>query len=332
MKRNRDIIVARQSDGSRTETQRGMPICATHGRSWCLRGFCFAACLLLATVKTGFALKPSLIWLQDIRFIAYSPSTFDPRPEHRRLPEPGEIRRDLETVRPYFDGLVLYSANTPSDEVLRIAKDLRFRGVVLGVWDVRAETELQAAVELARQYPELIKAISLGNEGLTFGRYTHDQLAASFVWMRERLPEMPLTTSEPIAQYGDTELQDLPDFHAPNIHPVFDFGRDDPDGAAAWTIERADAIREVTGKPVLCKETGWPSGGDERFSPKSQRTFWQALQTQIQRNPYPSLTFVFFEAFDLPWKAEASGMASEGHWGFWKSDRKPKDVVGVLRR
>ena len=302
----------------------------THAALGLARAFVVTCLAVLSlTSNTSVAVTRSLDtqWIHDIHFIAYSPSTSDPRPEHRRVPKPEEIQADLQTLRPCFDGLILYSASEPSDDILRLAKDMRFRGVVLGVWDVQSESELQTAVDPATRCPGLVKAICLGNEGLTFRRYTHEQLASAFVWMRKRLPAMPLATSEPIAQYGDTVLQELPDFHAPNIHPVFDYGRNDIEGAVAWVVERADAVREVTGKPVLCKETGWPSGGAARFTPEAQRAFWRLLQARIGRDPAPKVGFVYFEAFDLPWKASASGIPEEGHWGLWTAGREPKEVV-----
>lgn len=269
-------------------------------------------------------------WMHTIRFVAYSPTGFDPRPGHHRLPDAEEIRADLQTLRPYFDGLILYSAFEPAAAILETARELRFQGVLLGVWDVTSETEMERCVALVERFPHLVKAVCLGNEGLTFRWYTHEQLAAAFARMRSLLPKLPLTTTEPISQYGDTDLQEWPDFHAPNIHPVFDSGQHDPDRAAAWTVERARAVHEVTGKPVLCKETGLPSDGAGRFSPQTQRAFWQALQKHIERNPHSSLAFACFEAFDLHWKAAASGIPSEGHWGLWTAERKPKPGVQIL--
>lgn len=39
------------------------------------------------------------------------------------------------------------------------------------------------------------------------------------------------------------------------------------------------------------------------------------------------VNFVFFEAFDCPWKNSG---AIEHHWGLFRADRSPKSVVKVV--
>ncbi len=71
--------------------------------------------------------------------IAYTPSQLDPRQEaNQRKLATSSMRADLEALRPHFDGLVLYGyheACTP--RVLAIARDLKYRAVLLAVWDPR---------------------------------------------------------------------------------------------------------------------------------------------------------------------------------------------------
>ena len=72
--------------------------------------------------------------------VTYTPSELDPRQEvnQRRL-KTSSIRADLEALRPHFDGLVLYGyheACTP--RILAVARDLKFRAVLLGIWDPKS--------------------------------------------------------------------------------------------------------------------------------------------------------------------------------------------------
>jgi len=53
-------------------------------------------------------------------------------------------------------------------------------------------------------------------------------------------------------------------------------------------------------QPVLCKETGLPSGGAERFSPERQRDFWRELTVEAAKAKEQPIAFVAFEAFDWP--------------------------------
>lgn len=72
--------------------------------------------------------------------VTYTPSELDPRNEanQRRLAS-SSIRADLEALRPAFDGLILYGyheACTP--RVVSIAADLKYRSVILAVWDPKS--------------------------------------------------------------------------------------------------------------------------------------------------------------------------------------------------
>lgn len=281
---------------------------------------------------SGAATNAAPGWMREIRFVAYCPTGWDPSSTNRAQPATEGIRKDLETLRPYCDGLVLYSSVPPTAEIFRQARAMGFRGILLGVWDVRNPEEMNACMALAKRFPDLVKAICLGNEGLTFRRYDLDQLAASFAATRAQLPTVPLTTSEPISAYGDRRLQSLPDFHAPNIHPAIDRKSSGITNAVDWVIERASSLREVSAKPVFCKETGWPSDGDAAFTPGRQRLFWQLLLARAGFGKYACVDFALFEGFDLPWKARVSGTPAEGHWGFWTTDRMPKPVVAILER
>src|SRR5205807_9876378 len=82
--------------------------------------------------------------------VTYTPSQLDPRQEaNQRKLATSSIRADLEALRPAFDGLVLYGyheACTP--RILAVARDLKFRAVLLGIWDVKSAAEIDGVVEL----------------------------------------------------------------------------------------------------------------------------------------------------------------------------------------
>jgi len=100
------------------------------------------------------------------------------------MPSHDEIVKDLEVIRPYFDGLVTYGAADPAEAILQAAETLHFRGVILGIWSPTDKSELAAAVKIARSHPSLVKAICVGNEGLTFHRYSFAQLRQAFDALR----------------------------------------------------------------------------------------------------------------------------------------------------
>lgn len=268
------------------------------------------------------------------RFVAYTPTSQDPT---AGVPaNPAGIRADLTALRPYFDAVVTYSSDPRAamDSVVPIAAELGMQ-VVLGIWNVGSEQELAAAVLAARTHPETVLAVLVGNETQLAGRATPEDLEAALTRVREALPGVPVSTSEPPHHLSRPSLQRLLDFHAPNIHWLFAGGeRTDYEAAVRWLAGRVDALRELPfgDKPVLLKESGLPSG-PEPFSEALQARYWQAWFAA--RPNSTELATVIFEAFDAPWKPSAIPgelSAVEAHWGAFRHDLSAKPVVGLLPR
>jgi exo-beta-1,3-glucanase (GH17 family) len=273
--------------------------------------------------------------------VAYTPSQLDPRQEgNQRKLATSSIRADLEALRPAFDGLILYGyheACTP--RILAVARDLKFRAVLLGVWDPKSAAEVDGVAALVRQFQgDFALGVLLGNEGITFKRYEPDDVRIAAARLRTGIPRTtPVSTSEPLAGYGSAFVRDFGDFLAPNIHPVFDRPQLGPDPAAAWAREQAARLARQAKKPVLLKETGFPNGGKGAYTPASQRAFWSAyLKPGLLARPADSPEVwafhgVAFEAFDLPWKAAESKLAVEKSWGLFSAKREPYPALAVWR-
>lgn len=279
---------------------------------------------------TRFPLFAYLTGTPTARLIAYAPSRLDPRNEaNQRTLKTSEIRADLEVLRPTFDGLILYGyheACTP--RILAVAKSLKYRAVLLGVWDIKSHNELMGAVSLANEYKESMAiGLLIGNEGINFNRYEQEDLSIALASVRAKLaPSIAVATSEPLGRYNLEFVRNYGDFLAPNIHPVFDRPNKNPEEAALWAREEALKLMKSTGKPVLLKETGFPHDGKPIFTPESQKAFWSAyVKPGVVVRDAENWVFhgVAFEAFDLPWKSEDSGMKIERSWGFFSQDRKP---------
>lgn len=295
--------------------------------------------LLLVNSRTGVAADPDQRYplfaalTADVSptLVTYTPSQLDPRQEvnQRRLTT-SSIRSDLEALRPAFDGLVLYGyheACTP--RILAVAKALKFRVVVLAIWDPKSAAEADGVADLAQQYKnDFALGILVGNEGLTFKRYEPEDLSIAAARLRRKIPaNVPLTTSEPLVGYQQDFVLQFGDFLAPNIHPVFDHPDAGPKDAAAWVHQQAAELARRAVKPVIVKETGFPHGGKDKFTSATQHEFWQNyLKPGVlsrASSGAPSWVFhgVAFEAFDLPWKSEESSLGIERHWGLHSAQR-----------
>jgi exo-beta-1,3-glucanase (GH17 family) len=279
----------------------------------------------------------------EAALIAFSPTNHDPRAESRKVPSPESLRADLQKLHAAFDGLILYGYDRDTTPViLEEAQKQGYRAVLLGIWDPHSEEEITGTVALVKQYQDkLALAVCLGNEGIFFKRYKFSDVqkaAIKFETLLETRRRVPLTTSEPFKQYDQTEVRQFGDFLAPNVHSVFDHPEWSPVDAAAWARKYALDLAKSSRRPVLVKETGMPHGGKEPFTPEKQREFWSAYTKAGHLVRVTGAVWVSyaaaFEAFDLPWKAQQSGLAIEDSWGLLGPDRSyhPAFFVWEKRR
>lgn len=269
------------------------------------------------------------------RFVAYSPSAYNPLARPPAPVSEESIQQDLATLRPYFSALVTYSCSARSglDRIVPVAERSGFK-VLLGIWDVGSPDEIETAAQLARKHPRTVLGVIVGNETLLRGG-KFQTLETAFRALRERAPGVPLSTSEPIHAYASEDLRRIADYHTPNLHWIFQ-GRRAPDIEASieWLKGRVGALRKQSfgEKPILIKEHGFPSS-PAPFSSDLQTAYWQRVLAEMPAGP--ALAVNFFEGYSMPWKPRTnpSPLApSEAHWGAWESDRTPKPVVRILPR
>ena len=273
------------------------------------------------------------------RLVGYSPSELDPRQEanHKRLTT-SSILADLETLRTVFDGLVLYGHNEASTpRILAVAKELRFRVVLVGVWNPTSIVELEGVAQSVKQHAgDFAMGVIVGNEGLTQKRYDTRDLSNAAARLRRGLPhDVPLTTSEPLVAYQQVSVRDFGDFLAPNVHPFFDRPQLGAAAAAAWTREQSARLALQSKKPVVVKETGFPHGGSPMHTPDLQKLFWEkylkpGVTVHLSGSPDVWVHHgVAFEAFDLLWKSDESHLSAESCWGLFSAARKPYPAAGT---
>ena len=229
-----------------------------------------------------------------------------------------------------FNGLVTYGSNYADPDrpgqmldIPRLAQEVGFEGMIVGVWDPTREDELQAAEQVGG-YPVVV-GYSVGNEGLDV-RYDRETLESAMERLRQATGKPVSTTEEANDYYENSPLWDLSDWIFPNVHPYF-AGRYDPQQAVEWTERIFESLDSVSDKPLIFKEVGLPSGGDRDLSESRQAQYYQLLQET-------NVAYVVFEAFDAPWKHLGRPGPDgtywpdpEPHWGIFASDRTPKEAA-----
>jgi exo-beta-1,3-glucanase (GH17 family) len=275
------------------------------------------------------------------RFITYEPTSLQVVDGRVHDADPASIRADLEVLRPHFDALITYDAVHGAQAIPAIASALKFRALVIGVWDPANPAQLDAALAAARDYPQLVIGLSLGNESIFARRSSFGQMVAAIAAVRARAPRLAVSTTEPFHLYeepGAAPVLGVMDFLLVNVHPVFQpWFRGATDATAAQFVVNvaADLAQRFCG-PILVKETGVPTApASAGYSPERQAAFYAELHTRMPGSA--AHAFAYFSAFDAPWRTHDAGPVAgavtgpeEAHWGLYDDQRRPKPAALAL--
>jgi exo-beta-1,3-glucanase (GH17 family) len=279
----------------------------------------FSMCLSLLMEACLATQQQWQAMLVDFRWVAYTPPSGNPNEGVEATED--AIRGDLDVLcRAEFTGLVTYGSDgIMGRELPRIAQEAGFKGLIMGVWDPSSQQEMAAAVAAAGN--PIVLGYCVGNEGLPEkgqrrGRYTLEQLTAAIQSLQTQTGK-PVATAEQYGDYTDERLLKLGDWVFPTVHPYF-YNKREPNEAVLWTKAAFDDLTKRSGRFVLFKEVGLPTAGDPEASEARQEQYYVELAKTDVR-------FVYFEAFDQPWKTH---LPIEPHWGIFKADRTPK-LLGV---
>ncbi|MCX5705220.1 MAG: hypothetical protein NTZ92_04085 [Candidatus Omnitrophica bacterium] len=246
----------------------------------------------------------------NLKWIAYSPTQYNPTNEN--FPAEDTIYTDLQLLyQAGFRGIVTYSSYNTFSEIPRIAREIGFEGVIMGIWDINNQEELINA-ELANQH---VDGYCMGNEGLNC-RYDLEELTSAIARLKESTGK-PVTTTEQVFDYHNKDVLDIGDWIFPNIHPFLSEIRS-PKKAATW-IEKHYSIlsRHAGTKLIIFKEVGWPTSGTREATASNQKEFFLAFEKK-------GIPFIYFEAFDQYWKRD---LPVEPYWGLFDKNRKAKKFI-----
>jgi exo-beta-1,3-glucanase (GH17 family) len=262
-----------------------------------------------STQRDQAAKLPRAIW------VAYAPTHYYPSGNPPMFPSDESIRADLAILHAAgFSGLVTYGADLPT--IPRIAQNVGFTAVLLGIWNPADATEMRLAEDAARS--PIVAGFIVGNEGLGFHRYAPAVLRDAMDRIRTESGKPVSTTEVAESYFAKPELGQWSDFLAVNAHPYFHEIRD-PIKAAEWTAGVYASLREsYPDKEILLKEVGLPTAAPG-LSEKSQYDYYRALKRT-------GVEFVYFEAFDAMFKEGTI----ERSWGIFHADRSPKPAASLV--
>lgn len=297
---------------------------------------------------------------KNVRAISYSgyrsgqaPAIKDPTYE--------EVKEDLLILAQHWNLIRLYGSGSHAETVLKVIRQEKLpMNVMLGIW-LAAELnnpdcpwgktytseelqqqrqanqqEVQRAIHLIKNYPEIITAINVGNEALVDWTDHLVPMSSMLEYVRQVKAELsiPVTVAENYVPWlnGLDELVELLDFITIHTYPIWE-GKTIDEGLS-YSKENYEAVaRRHPNKIIAIGEAGWTTNSDNVQIPSSyanqvhQKRYFAEFSRWVEEN---QIVAFYFSAFDEDWKGGPNPAEPEKHWGLFTIDRKPKLAVQNL--
>jgi exo-beta-1,3-glucanase (GH17 family) len=240
--------------------------------------------------------------------------------------EPGQIEEDLALLSRFTNCVRTYSVADGADQVIPASRRYGLK-ILHGLWlSNQAEKnrrQIATTVKLAKEYPDVIAAVIVGNEVLLRGEMAPADLIATIREVKSQVPE-PVTYAdvwEYWLRYRD--VQSPVDFVTIHILPYWeDFPIPAALAAAHVAAIRKEVAAAIPGKDIVIGEFGWPGAGRAREgarpSPSNQA---RAISETLALAQRENFRLNIIEAFDQPWKRGLEGAAG-GYWGIVDRDTR----------
>lgn len=204
---------------------------------------------------------------------------------------------------------------------------------VLKINRTRNINRIKKLIDLANQYPEIICALSAGNEACVdwTDHFVPVDHVIEYVNLIKQNANQPVTFCENYVPWLNklNTLVEVVDFISIHTYPVWEYKHihEAVDYMKDNYYSVADKYPDT---PVIITEAGWATRSNgrgipsEHVSEELQKIYLNDLMEWARGNRI--ITFVF-EAFDEPWKGSADPLEPEKHWGLFRVDRTPKLVA-----
>jgi exo-beta-1,3-glucanase (GH17 family) len=319
---------------------------------------------------TGVTIRPLSEDFIARKAVAYSPY----RTATNEADRPNEvitkanIREDLDLVLAAgFRAIRLFdSSDKVARQTLEVIRDdklnikVQLGAYVLSGNDAESRAEIERCVTLANEFPDIVLAVSVGNETMVswaFNRIAPALMAEYIRTVRAQIKQ-PVTTDDNYAFWASataliTNEIDFAALHTyPNLDTVFDptlwnWKQQDVDEAERAVAMMDAAIAEARRQyqlardhldsmglsyiPIIIGETGWNAVnlGRQQFRahPVNQKMYLDRLEAwaaEGRAGNGPKQIF-YFEAFDEAWKLGDDG------WGLFNKNRQARYAVQAIQ-
>jgi exo-beta-1,3-glucanase (GH17 family) len=237
-----------------------------------------------------------------------------------------QIAQDLADLAKVTDCIRTYSIANGLDQVPGEAAKVGLK-VIQGIWlgsdRLKNLAQITTAVNLTKQFPDVITALVVGNEVLLRGEMTTSDLAANIRSVKAQV-SVPVTYAD-VWEFWlkNREIYDAVDFITIHILPYWE----DVPIRAKFAAGHVDSIRKrmavaFPGKEILIGETGWPSAGRMREGALPSRTNQARIVSEIlDLAKKEGFRVNLIEAYDQPWKRQLEGTVG-GYWGLFDAVKR----------
>jgi len=263
--------------------------------------------------------------------VSYSPFAKDQSPLDPNFTiRPERMDADLALLAKYFSCVRTYSM-TGLERLPEFAQKYGLK-VMLGAWvspnPKTTRLEIEQLIATANRYPEVVKAVIVGNEALLRKDISGPRLAELITEVKSRVKQ-PVTYAD-VWEFWLKHPQVAPvvDFITIHLLPYWEDQPTSGEGALTHVAAVHDEFeRRFAPKDILIGEVGWPSEGRQREtalpSRVEQAKFMRGFIAMAEHNGWE---YNVIEAFDQPWKRNNEG-AVGGYWGLFDADRHDKHVL-----
>ena len=323
---------------------------------------------------TSVALRPLPAVYSQTKAVNYSPyRTVGPiagQPPLAETVAPAfepNIKQDLDLLIKAGFGLIrMFDAGNAAEATLRVIRNNSLPiKVQLGLYiqsgdDSFNQGEIARGVALAKQYSDIVVAVSVGNETMvswSFNPSTPAVIGGYITQVRNKVSQ-PVTTDDNWAFWAaaPSVVTDVIDFAALHTYTELDtvFAPDTWDwkqrtvAADKRAVAMMDASivaaqkdydaarsfldsKNLQAMPIIIGETGWNAVDVGKLAfrahPVNQKMYFDRLQAwakSARDSGKGPKTIFYFEAFDEPWKQ------SDDKWGLFNVNRQARYVVQAL--
>ena len=272
--------------------------------------------------------------IPQLECVSYNPffhfESFNPRVPSEEQVKLRWVQDDLRLLSKYTSCLRIYTTSNGMEIVPEVANRYGME-VIAGSYfyedERRTRMDVAGLIRIANDNDNVTKLI-VGNDTVHYTQteirkvpVTNQEIAFWIDYVKARVKQ-PVSTAEGSSIWmDDRAISPLPahvDFVAANILPYW-LGSADVKDSQTELLKRYQLLkRKYPGREVLISELGWPTLGSPFGRAEANVTnAYSALTsfTAIARDQ--EMPYVYFEAFDQPWKITETQGRTEAHWGLF---------------